>query len=363
MVKGNQKATLMLEDGSIYTGRAFGFPGPAEGEVVFNTGMVGYPETLTDPSYKGQILVMTYPLQGNYGIPKDEMKKGVSVVFESDKVHMSALLVSEYSETYSHWNAEKSLGKFLQEQRVPAITGIDTRALTKKLREHGVMLGRIVVGDAKSAQVRKREGFADPNENDLVGEVTIKDSRSYGSGKKKVLCIDCGMKNNILHSLLKYDVTVKRVPATHDIESEEYDGLFISNGPGDPARNKIAIENVRAAIKKNIPVFGICLGNQIMALAAGAKTYKLKYGHRSQNQPCQEADTDRCYLTSQNHGFAVDAKTLPKGWKAWFTNANDGTVEGIHHESGRFFAVQFHPEACPGPCDTDWLFKKFIDLL
>ena len=368
---GTQYAELVLADGSRYKGRSFGFASPADGEVVFNTGMVGYPESLTDPSYKGQVLVLTYPLVGNYGVPADRNSKEVSRVFESGKIHLSGLIVSEYSEAYSHWNARQSLGDFLKKQKVPALTGVDTRELTKKLREHGVMLGRIEFSGSaeknkdlrKERQNRQSSQFIDPNERDLVSEVTIENPVKYGKGGKKIIAIDCGMKNNIIHSLLRYDVTVLRVPAGYDISSETYDGLFISNGPGDPERNVNTIKNVRAALQKNIPTFGICLGNQIMALAGGARTYKLKYGHRSQNQPCLEKGTNRCYLTSQNHGYAVDAETLPKDWEPWFINANDGTVEGIRHASGRFFAVQFHPEACPGPVDTEWLFKKFIDLL
>lgn len=360
-----QTAELILEDGSRYSGNSFGFSGNSDGEVVFNTGMVGYPESLTDPSYKGQVLVLTYPLVGNYGVPEDGVENSISRMFESEKIHLSGLIVSEYSEHFSHWSAKKSLSRFLVEQRVPALTGIDTRDLTKKLRERGVMLGKIIMADktGESGKEDDNKTFIDPNLRDLVSEVTVKEPIEYGNGKKKIIAIDCGMKHNIIRSLLEYDITIKRVPADYDITQENFDGLFISNGPGDPAQNVATIKSVREAIEKNIPTFGICLGNQIMALAAGGKTYKLKYGHRSQNQPCLEVGTKRCYLTSQNHGYAVDAKTLPGDWEPWFVNANDGTIEGIRHKNKKFFAVQFHPEACPGPADTGWLFEKFIKEL
>ena len=371
-----QKAQLILEDGTVFNGFSFGHKAGRDGEVVFNTGMVGYPESLTDPSYKGQILVFTYPLVGNYGVPGDKQENGIPAFFESARIHLSGIIVSEYSENYSHWRAEKSLARFLMEQEIPAITGIDTRALTKKLREKGVMLGRILIGEEINEFSGKLK-VEDPNLRNLVGEVCVKTPEVYrGSSeassvaadkknakKKKIICIDCGMKNNILRSFLKYALEIKRVPADYDFKKEEYDGIFVSNGPGDPAMNKTLIENISWALQQEKPVFGICLGNQILGLAAGAKTYKLKYGHRSQNQPCYELGTDRCYLTSQNHGFAVDEKTLPTGWEVWFKNANDGTVEGIKHKSDKFFAVQFHPEAYPGPEDTGWLFEKFIGKL
>lgn len=356
-------ARLILSDGTIFSGKPFGAPHSGAGEVVFNTGMVGYPESLTDPSYKGQILVLTYPLVGNYGVPDDKKDKwGIPLNFESGKIQISGLIVSEYCEKPHHWAAKKSLGDWMKKQGIPGITGIDTRALTQKLRTHGVMLGQIV---ADGHQPKKE--FYDPNEENLVAEVSIKRPIVYneGRGKKRIVAIDTGMKNNILRSLLKRDLTVIRVPWNYDIWKAKYkfDGLFISNGPGDPSVLNATAEIVKKAFEKQIPTFGICLGIQIMAIAAGAKTYKLKFGHRAQNQPVTDLKTKRCYLTSQNHGFAVNAKSLPKGWEVWMVNANDKTVEGIRHKTLPFFAVQFHPEATPGPVDTEFLFDEFVKMI
>lgn len=351
------KAKLVLEDGTSYEGFQFGADKSAAGEVVFNTGMTGYPETLTDASYKGQILVLTYPLVGNYGVPKEETDPvtGLLRYFESNKVHISALIISDYSDKYYHWNAAKSLGKWLEENNVPAIYGIDTRALTKKLREKGVMLGKVVVDNDLE--------FDDPNKRNLAAEVSCKEVTTYGNGSKKVVLLDFGVKNNIIRELLKRDLTVICVPWDYDFFTLEFDGIFLSNGPGDPKMCDATIKNVKKAIENNIPIFGICLGNQILGLAAGGDTYKLKYGHRSQNQPCLEIGTKRCFITSQNHGFAVDEKKLPAGWSTWFVNANDGTNEGIRHVSGRWMSVQFHPEATAGPVDTNYLFDVFMQML
>lgn len=342
------EARLVLEDGTEYRGFSFGHGTSVSGEVVFNTGMVGYPESLTDPSYRGQILCLTYPLIGNYGVPSDPE------AFESDRIQIQALVISDYSKAYSHWNSKKSLSDWLIEHKIPAICGVDTRALTKKLRSKGVMLGKVIL--EKDVEIH------DPNKDNLVAEVSIKEPVIYGKGKKIVL-LDCGVKNNIIKSLQARGLEVKRVPWDHDIFTEEFQGLFISNGPGDPKMCAETIANVRKAIEKKIPVMGICLGNQILGLAAGADTYKLKFGHRSQNQPCIDQQTGRCYITSQNHGFAIDTKTLPRDWKEWFVNANDGTNEGIMHESGKFCSVQFHPEAMPGPTDTNFLFDRFVEML
>ncbi|MEK7171659.1 MAG: glutamine-hydrolyzing carbamoyl-phosphate synthase small subunit [Patescibacteria group bacterium] len=356
-------ARLILSDGTIFSGKPFGAPHSGAGEVVFNTGMVGYPESLTDPSYKGQVLVLTYPLVGNYGVPDDKKDKwGIPLNFESGKIQISGLIVSEYCEDFHHWAAKKSLGDWMKKQGIPGITGIDTRALTQKLRSHGVMLGQIV----QDKHQPKKE-FYDPNVENLVAEVSIKRPVIYneGRGKKRIIAIDTGMKNNILRSLLERDLTVIRVPWNYDIWKAKYkfDGLFISNGPGDPSVLKATAEVVKKAFEKQIPTFGICLGIQIMAIAAGAKTYKLKFGHRAQNQPVSDLKTKRCYLTSQNHGFAVNAKSLPKGWEVWMVNANDKTVEGIRHKRLPFMAVQFHPEATPGPTDTEFLFDEFVRML
>ncbi len=357
-IRKEKEATLTLSDGTKFSGKSFGFHTSTSGEVVFNTGMVGYPETLSDPSYKGQILVLTYPMIGNYGVPscaRDEF--GIKKFFESDGLHVSGLIISDYSHEYSHSSAVKSLQEWLVEHKVPAIYGVDTRALTKKLREEGVMLGKIVAD--------KDVEIIDPNKENQVANVSTQEIVQYEINKsaKTVMLVDCGVKNNIIRNFLKRGVNVKRVPWDYDFSKESYDGLFVSNGPGDPKKCKATIKHLQKAVKQKKPIFGICLGSQLLALASGADTYKLKYGHRAHNQPCIERDSGRCYITSQNHGYAVKESTLPKNWETWFTNANDGTNEGIRHKSKPFFAVQFHPEATSGPTDTEFLFDKFIDLL
>jgi carbamoyl-phosphate synthase small subunit len=353
------KAVLVLKDGSVWPGEGFGAFAKVSGEVVFNTGMVGYPESITDPSYHGQILCQTYPLIGNYGVS--------SKSFESDKPKIWGYVVSEHCEVPSHASSEKTLDVWLKENGIPGIAGIDTRALTKKLRVHGVMLGILETYYTKAdlaALRREARLIPAPDKRHLVGEVTAKKIKLYNKDRPTtVVLIDCGAKLNILRCLLRRDVKVVRVPADTPCEKiMEYApaGVLISNGPGDPKRCAATIAAVRRLMEADIPIFGICLGHQILALAAGADTYKLKFGHRSQNQPCLEAGTKRCYITSQNHGFAVDIRTLPKGWAPWFTNANDGTNEGIRHQSKPFASVQFHPEAAPGPTDTEFLFDRFI---
>jgi carbamoyl-phosphate synthase small subunit len=352
----SKQIKLILEDGSIYSGYSFGAEKSTAGEVVFNTGMVGYPESMTDPSYKGQILTLTYPLIGNYGIPSNQTDLfGILKFFESDKIQIQGLIVSEQCENYHHWNAVKSLSQWLKEHNIPGIYGIDTRALTKKLREEGTMLGKIVYDEDID--------FDDPNKRNLVKEVSIDKPIIYGEGDIKIVVIDCGIKNNILRSFLKRDIQVIRVPWDYDISNKQFHGLFISNGPGDPKMCRETVETVRKTMERNIPIFGICLGNQILALAAGADTYKLKYGHRSQNQPCREIGTKRCYITPQNHGYAVDTKTLPEDWEPWFENANDKTNEGIRHKTKPWFSIQFHPEAKCGPVDTEFLFDRFLEII
>jgi len=356
------KAVLVLEDGSVWPGEGFGAFAKISGEVVFNTGMVGYPESVTDPSYHGQILCQTYPLIGNYGVS--------SKSFESDKPRIWGYVVSENCEVPSHASSEKKLDLWLKENGIPGISGVDTRALTKKLRVHGVMLGILETYFTKvdlSALRREARLIPDPNKRQLVGEMTVKKIKTYNrDGKKTVVLIDCGAKLNILQSLLRREVRVIRVPAeTTAAKILEYapDGILISNGPGDPKQCLSTIEALRGLMQDRIPIFGICLGNQLLSLAAGADTYKLKFGHRSQNQPCLEEGTKRCYITSQNHGYAVDVRTLPKGWHPWFINANDGTNEGVRHALKPFFSVQFHPEAAPGPTDTDFLLDRFLEML
>ena len=371
------KANLILQDGTVFEGESFGAPVDAGGEVVFTTGMVGYPESLTDPSYRGQILVFTYPLIGNYGVPSEELNEyGFSKNFESENIHVRGVVVAQASEEYSHHAAVASFPEWLKKHGIPGITGVDTRALTKKLREHGVMLGRIVNG-AAACHPEPVEGdtpIEDPNTSDLVREVSCKEvityeptthsTRSARSGSQAtIVAFDCGMKRNILRNFLRRGVRVIRVPWDCDLDSYdgEFDGVFISNGPGDPKKCEATVRQIQRAIERNIPTFGICLGNQLMALAVGADTYKMPYGHRGANQPCLEGG--RCIITSQNHGYAVDEKSLPADWYVWFRNANDSTVEGIRHASGRFFAIQFHPEASPGPEDANYLFDEFLQML
>ncbi len=351
-----KQAKLTLEDGTVFTGKSFGSEKAVAGEVVFYTGMTGYPESLTDPSYTGQILVSTYPMIGNYGVPVNRMENGVHAHYESNKLHITALIISDYSFEYSHWNAEKSLSDWLKEWDVPGVFGIDTRALTKILREKGSMLGKIEFDDQPI-------DFYDPNKENLVAVASCKEKEVYGNGKHKVVLVDCGVKNNIIRCLLERNSTVIRVPWDYDFTGEQYDGLFISNGPGDPAMCDATVEYIKSAIDAEKPIMGICLGNQLLARAAGAETYKLKYGHRSHNQPVLLTGTNRCFITSQNHGFAVATETLPDDWEPLFTNVNDNTNEGIRHKTKPFFSTQFHPEASSGPTDTEFLFDDFINSI
>lgn len=347
---------LVLEDGSAFEGRSFGFGASVCGEVVFNTGMVGYPEALTDPSYKGQILVFTYPLIGNYGVPGGHPQNGLSPLLESDRIHTSGLVVCGYSPHYSHWNASRSLADWLNEYQVPALEGIDTRALTKRLREKGTMLGKLLLSEEDLP-------FHNTNGENLVSLVSPNRPLLHKAGETRIIVIDCGCKHSIIRSLLDRKLTVLRVPWDYNFLEEDFDGVVISNGPGDPKMCSETVIHVQKAMERNYPIFGICLGHQILALAAGASTYKLKFGHRGQNQPCIELATNRCYITSQNHGYAVDIKTLPPDWRPWFTNGNDTTNEGIRHASRPFMSVQFHPEAAPGPVDTNSLFDEFLRML
>jgi len=350
-------AKLVLEDGTSFSGEAFGAEESVSGEVVFNTGMVGYPESLTDPSYKGQILVLTYPLIGNYGVPGDEKDEfGMLKFFESDKIQISGLIISDYCREYSHWNAKKSLSEWMKEHNVPGIHGIDTRMLTKKLRERGVMLGKLINGNDVE--------LSDPNLRNLVAEVSTDKKIVYNEGgTKRIFLVDCGVKLNIIRSLIQRNCEVVRVPWDYDFLKEELDGLLISNGPGDPKMCKETIKNIAGAMERNIPTLGICLGNQLLALAAGGDTFKLKYGHRSQNQPCIENGGKRCYITTQNHGFAVDMKSLSSDWQEWFVNANDGTNEGLKHKTKPFISIQMHSEHSPGPRDLEFIFDKFLEQI
>lgn len=344
-------AQLILKNGETFHGYAPKQQAKiTQGEVVFSTGMVGYVEALTDPSYAGQILAFTYPLIGNYGVPDVSL-------WESSKIHASGVILSELAPFHSNYSAQLSLQEWLTQQKIPYISNIDTRALTKTLREQGVVPGAITTGPTKPKKFAKLEDV------DWVAQVSIKEPIYYGSGEKLIIAIDCGMKENILRCLQQLPVTIKRVPYNYDFSKESFDGVFISNGPGDPKRCKDTIKIIKHVLARNIPTFGICLGTQLMALAAGAKTYKLRYGHRSHNQPCLYTPTEQCFLTSQNHGYAIEEKTLPKDWKIIFRNLNDNTVAGIEHKKLPFFSVQFHPEAAPGPIDTQWLFQKFYEML
>ena len=346
-------AKLVLKDGNIFEGKLFGAQRSVAGEVVFNTGMVGYPETLTDPSYKGQILVMTYPLVGNYGIPEMDDISKLQRFFESDRVQIQALIVSEESENYSHWNAFQSLDEWLKEFGVPGIYGIDTRRLTKILREHGTMLGKVEIE-------KQKVEYYNPDIDNLISKVTVQQVEQHGSGKKRILLVDCGCKKSILQNLIDRNVSVLRVPYDYNVDKEDYDGVLLSNGPGNPVVYKQLVASARKLIQKQVPTLGICMGHQILSLAAGAKTYKLKYGHRSQNQPVKEVNGNKCYVTSQNHSFAVDTKSLPRGYEPWFENLNDYSNEGMRHEKLPFRSVQFHPEAAPGPVDTGFIFDEFL---
>lgn len=340
-------ANLVLSDGSVFEGLAPKWQQQDyRGEVVFNTGMTGYVESLTDPSYTGQILVFTYPLLGNYGVHKE-------AAWESDQVRPAGIVISELSFDWSHYDSHRSLLEWLADSGVPCLTGVDTRALTKWLRSHGTMAGVITRSQGTKPKGKLEQHF-----------VSIKEPKVYNKGKgKRVILVDCGLKENILRSLLRWPVEVKRVPLDYDYTNEAYAGVLLSNGPGDPQAYDKTIDITKKALQSKRPLFGICLGSQLLALAAGATTYKLPFGHRGHNQPCHEVSGQRSYITSQNHGYAVDEATLPKGWEVTFRNLNDGSVEGIAHKQLPFFAVQFHPEASPGPTDTRWLFERFVATL
>ncbi|HLI91192.1 MAG TPA: glutamine-hydrolyzing carbamoyl-phosphate synthase small subunit [Ktedonobacteraceae bacterium] len=347
--RGKQRrGTLLLEDGTSFEGISFGYDGAAAGEVVFGTGMVGYPEALTDASFRGQILVMTYPIIGNYGVPEQSY-------WEDDRIHVAGLIVSNYIDTPSHASSTMTLGTWLRQEKIPALEIKDTRRLTQHIRTHGSMLGKIVFDEDIP--------FYDPNIENLVAQVSVKEVKQEGDGDITIALIDCGMKRNIARSLLARNARVVIVPWDWDLFSPScgfsFDGIVISNGPGNPKLPQKTIQTIRTALEHEVPMLGICLGHQLLALAAGGDTYKLKFGHRSQNQPCLLQGDKRCYITTQNHSFAVGV--LPPGFSPWFVNANDGSNEGMRHSHSPFLSVQFHPEATPGPLDTEWIFDYFLE--
>jgi carbamoyl-phosphate synthase small subunit len=363
----------MLEDGTVFAGTGFGYPSEITGEVVFNTGMVGYTETLTDPSYRGQILCMTYPLVGNYGVPSFDVKDeyGLPKFFESDSIQAKALLIHDLSDVASHWSCVKTLDQWLYEQKIPGIYGIDTRELTKKLRVHGVMTGAIAVSDKGSvddARMRKLVTGAKYEGLNFMPEVSTPKIQEYGDKDKPcVVLLDTGTKYSIIRNIIRTGYRVVRMPwdaPYEQIMSYSPKGVVISNGPGDPKVCTSTIKTATKLIKTSTPTLGICLGNQILALAGGADTYKLKFGHRGQNKPCVDLRNMQSYVTSQNHGYGVDPKSLDgTGFKVWFANADDDTVEGIEHASKPVIAVQFHPEASPGPYDCMFVFDRFKQII
>ncbi len=363
---------LILDDGTVLDGIGFGYSTVVFGEIVFNTGMVGYPETLTDPSYSGQILTLTYPLIGNYGVPDPAIKDddGISSYFESDKIQVRGLVIHELSMIASHWNLSMTLDEWLYKEKISGISGIDTRELTKKLRTSGVMMAALAVSDTEidEAKVKKQLSSAQNYTTEkFMDVVSTKDEQVFGKDKKTVVVIDTGVKNAILRNIREIGYKVVKVPWNSSIEkilSYKPKGVVVSNGPGDPQNCPDTINTAKSLIEKNIPTLGICLGAQILGLAGGADTYKLKYGHRGQNKPCVNLENDQVYVTSQNHGYCISPDTLKNSeFNLWFSNTDDKTVEGIKHKKQKCIAVQFHPEASPGPYDCKFVFEELKNLM
>jgi carbamoyl-phosphate synthase small subunit len=368
----NKFGKLILDDGTVLNGMGFGFSKTVFGEIVFNTGMVGYPETLTDPSYNGQILTLTYPLIGNYGVPDPEIKDndGISKFFESDKIQVRGLVIHELSLVASHWNLSLTLDEWLYNEKIPGISGIDTRELTKKLRTKGVMMAALVVSDKEIDEKKIEKQLSDAqnyNSEEFMDDVSTHKDEVFGKEQDSVVVIDTGVKNAILRNIRNIGYKVIKVPWNTSIEkilSYNPKGVVISNGPGDPQKCPDTVKTAKSLIEKNIPTLGICLGAQIIGLAGGADTYKLKYGHRGQNKPCVNLENDQVYVTSQNHGYCINPDSIKNSeFDLWFTNADDKTVEGIKHKKQKCIAVQFHPEASPGPNDCKFVFEKLKNLM
>jgi carbamoyl-phosphate synthase small subunit len=355
---------LVLEDGSEFSGRGFGATRCVAGEVVFNTAMTGYVEALTDPSYRGQILVLTYPLVGNYGVPAPRPIRSIDGPYESDRVQPQALVVQSYSPHYSHHSARRSLGDWLESEETPGITGVDTRTLTRILREHGTMRGWVFPETMSLIEAQRAATHVEMSKQVFL-DVAPERAVTYEGGRTRVLLVDCGAKDQIARSLLQRGATVIRAPWHDDLSAlaRNVDGVLAGNGPGDPQDLAPLAEQLRGLMGSfRGPIFGVCLGHQVLAIAAGARTYKLSYGHRGVNQPVQDLLSRQCYVTSQNHGYAVADESIPSTWESWFVNINDGTNEGIRSRSHPHFSVQFHPEAAPGPQDATYLFDEFLAL-
>ena len=367
--KPMERATLTIRNGPVFHGKSFGANANVSGEAVFSTGMVGYPESMTDPSYRGQILVFTQPLIGNYGVPSGEARDAFNLLkyFESPHIQCKGIVVSNYAMEYSHWTAVESLGSWCQREGVAAITDVDTRELVQFLRERGSSFARITIGEEYDAD--EDDAFEDPEGINLVHKVSTKAPfhiEASGKPTAHVAVIDCGCKENIMRSLVSRGASITVFPYDYPIQkvAHHFDGVFLSNGPGDPTHCQSTVQNLRELMDSySGPIFGICLGHQLLALAAGAKTSKLKYGNRAHNIPALDLDTGLCHITSQNHGYAVDAETLPSDWKPYFVNLNDQSNEGIQHVSKPIFSTQFHPEAKGGPLDSAYLFDKYLDLV